>query len=105
MNEEVYVDDMLVKSIQATEHITDLEETFHTLRKHQMKLNPTKCAFGVSLRKFLGFLVSHRGIEANPEKVKAVLERQPPRTTNTISAVNRKNRSTQQTNAFPSSRS
>jgi hypothetical protein len=72
---------MLVKSIQATEHIADLEETFHTLRKHQMKLNPTKCAFGVSSGKFLGFLVSHRGIEANPEKVKAILEMQPPRTT------------------------
>jgi hypothetical protein len=72
---------MLVRSIQATEHIADLEETFHTLRKHQMKLNPTKCAFGVSSGKFLGFLVSHRGIEANPEKVKAVLEMQHPRTT------------------------
>jgi hypothetical protein len=80
-NVEVYVDDMLVKSIQVTEHIADLEETFHTLRKHQMKLNPTKCAFGVSSEKFLGFLVSHRGIEANPEKVKVVLEMQPPRTT------------------------
>jgi hypothetical protein len=80
-NVEVYVDDMLVRSIQATKHIADLEETFHTLRKHQMKLNPTKCAFGVSSGKFLGFLVSHRGIEANPDKVKVVLEMQAPRTT------------------------
>jgi hypothetical protein len=80
-NVEVYVDDMLVKSIPAAEHIADLDETFHTLRKHQMKLNPTKCAFGVSLGKFLGFLVSHRCIEANPEKVKTVLKMQPLRTT------------------------
>lgn len=80
-NVEVYVDDMLVKSIQAIEHIIDLGETFHTLQKHQMKLNPTKCTFGVSSRKFLGFLISHRGIEANPKKVKAILEMQPPRTT------------------------
>jgi hypothetical protein len=65
---------MLVKSIQAAEHVADLEETFNTLPKHEMKLNPTKCAFGVSSGKFLGFLVSHRGIEANLEKVKAVLE-------------------------------
>jgi hypothetical protein len=75
------VDDMLVKGIQASEHIADLEKTFHMLRKYRMKLNLTKCAFGVSSGKFLGFLVSHRGIEANPEKVKAVLKMQPSRTT------------------------
>jgi hypothetical protein len=89
-NVEVYVDDMLVKSIQATKHIADLEETFHTLVKHQMKLNPTKCAFGVSSGKFLGFLVSHRGIEANPEKVKAILEMQPPRTTKQLQQLTRR---------------
>jgi hypothetical protein len=66
-NVEVYVDDMLVKSIHATEHIVDLRETFHTLRKHNMRLNPAKCAFGVSLGKLLGFMVSQRGIEGNPE--------------------------------------
>jgi len=60
-NVEVYVNDMLVKSIQATKHIADLEKTFQTLQKHQMKLNPTKFAFGVSSGKFLGLLVSHRG--------------------------------------------
>jgi hypothetical protein len=57
-NVEVYVDDMLVKSIQATDHIVDLQETFHTLWKHKMRLNPAKCAFGVSLGKFLGFILS-----------------------------------------------
>jgi len=57
-----------VKSRKATNHLTDLEETFNTLRRYRMKLNPAKCAFGVSSGKFLGFMVSSRGIEANPEK-------------------------------------
>jgi hypothetical protein len=68
-NVEVYTDDMLVKSQKAISHPADLEETFNTLRRYQMKLNPAKCAFGVSLGKFLGFMVSSRGIEANPEKI------------------------------------
>jgi hypothetical protein len=80
-NVEVYVDDMLVKSIWATKHIEDLWETFQTLRKYKMKLNPMKYAFRVSSGKFLGFMVSQRGIEVNPEKVKAVLDMQAPRTT------------------------
>ena len=77
-NMEVYVDDMLVKSIEAGEHIKDLQEAFATLRKHQMKLNPTKCAFGVALGKFLGFMVTQRGIEANPEKIRAILDMKHP---------------------------
>jgi hypothetical protein len=77
-NVEVYVVDMLVKSIQAAEHVADLKETFNTLRKHEMKLNPTKCAFGVSSGKFFGFLVSHRG---KSRESKVVLEMQPPKTT------------------------
>jgi hypothetical protein len=81
-NVKVYVDDMLVKSVQATDHVADLRETFSTLRRYNMKLNPTKCAFGVSSGKFLGFMVTQRGIEANPEKVKAVLAMQLPKTTN-----------------------
>ena len=68
-NVEVYVDDMLVKSLDEDKHLDDLRETFDTLRRHQMKLNPSKCAFGVSLGKFLGFMVSQRGIEANPDKI------------------------------------
>jgi hypothetical protein len=67
-NVEVYVDDMLVKSQKVISHLADLEETFNTLRRYQMKLNPAKCAFGVSSGKFLGFMVSSRGIEANLEK-------------------------------------
>jgi hypothetical protein len=73
-NVEVYVDDMLVKCTQAPEHIADLREIFATLRCYKMKLTPAKCEFGVSFGKFMGFLVSQRSIEANPEKVKAVLD-------------------------------
>ena len=57
-NVEVYVDDMLVKSKEEKNHLDDLKETFNTLRQYGMKLNPSKCAFGVSLGKFLGFMVS-----------------------------------------------
>ena len=57
-NVEVYVDDILVKSLDEERHLDDLQETFDTLRRHQMKLNPNKCAFGVSSGKFLGFMVS-----------------------------------------------
>ena len=72
-NVEVYVNDMLVKSKEEEDHLDDLKETFNTLRQYSMKLNPSKCAFGVSLGKFLGFIVSQKGIEANPEKVRAIL--------------------------------
>jgi hypothetical protein len=72
---------MLVKSVRAAGHIADLRETFKTLRSHKMKLNPAKCAFGVSSRIFLGFMVSQKGIEANPKKVRAILELQLPQTT------------------------
>ncbi|XP_012850074.1 PREDICTED: uncharacterized protein LOC105969843 [Erythranthe guttata] len=78
-NMEVYVDDMLVKSKEVSEHISDLQETFATLRKYGMKLNPSKCAFGVETGKFLGYVVTKRGVEANPEKVRAILEMLPPR--------------------------
>uniref|UniRef100_A0A2N9HPQ8 Uncharacterized protein n=1 Tax=Fagus sylvatica TaxID=28930 RepID=A0A2N9HPQ8_FAGSY len=95
-NVEVYVDDMLVKSKEEDGHLDDLRETFQTLRKYQMKLNPSKCAFGVYSGKFLGFMVSQRGIEANPDKIKAILEMQPPknikevqRLTGRIAALNR----------------
>lgn len=73
-NMEIYVDDMLVKSIWSMSHVEDLKETFKTLRQYQMKLNLTKCAFRVSSGKFLEFMVLQRGIEANPEKVNAVLD-------------------------------
>ena len=78
-NMEVYVDDMLVKSKEESTHLDDLEETFTTLRQYQMKLNPSKCAFGIASGKFLGFMVSQRGIEANLENVRAILDMTLPR--------------------------
>ena len=64
---KVYIDDMLVKSLKVADYITYLEEAFGVLRKHRMMLNPSKCIFGVSLGKFLGFLITKHGIEANPD--------------------------------------
>ena len=87
---------MLVKSLDERKHLDDLQETFDTLRRYNMKLNPSKCAFGVASRKFLGFMVSHKGIEANPEKIKAILAIKSPQNikevqslTGRVAALNR----------------
>jgi len=64
---EVYVDDMVVKSPSHLQHSKDLVEVFTALRKHNLRLNPEKCVFGVDSRKFLGVMLTERGIEANPE--------------------------------------
>mgnify|MGYP003347061486 CR=1 FL=1 len=71
-NVEAYVDNIVVKSREARTLIQDLEETFASLNAVNLRLNPEKCVFGVPSGKLLGFLVTHRGIEANPEKVKAL---------------------------------
>ncbi|RVW48157.1 Retrovirus-related Pol polyprotein from transposon 17.6 [Vitis vinifera] len=76
---EVYIDDIVVKSKTREEHVLHLQEVFHLLRKYDIKLNPSKCAFGVSAGKFLGFIVSQRGIEVSPDQIKAVMEIPPPR--------------------------
>ena len=76
---EVYVDDMLVKSREELTHLDDLKETFATLKQYQMKLNPAKCVFGVASGKFLGFMVSQKGIEANLEKVQAIIDMTSPK--------------------------
>ena len=95
-NVKVYVDDMLVKSLDKEIHLNDLQETFDTLRRYQMKVNPNKCAFGVLSGKFLGFMVSQRGIEANPDKIQAILDMEPPKNikevqslTGQVAALNR----------------
>ena len=87
---------MLVKSKEELAHLDDLKETFATLKTHKMRLNPSKCVFGVASGKFLGFMVSQRGIEANPEKVRAIIDMTSPRTvkevqklTGRIAALNR----------------
>ena len=79
-NVQVYIDDMLIKSLHEDDHLDDLQETFDTLWSYKMKLNPSKCVFEVTVGKFLGFMVSQRGIKVNPEKVRAIMELGPPRT-------------------------
>ncbi|GFZ18422.1 hypothetical protein Acr_27g0001610 [Actinidia rufa] len=93
---EVYIDDMLVKSLQAHNHIAHLEEAFNILRRHRMMLNPSKCIFGVSSGKFLGFLVTKRGIEVNPDQIQALIAMRSPRNirevqqlTGRVTALNR----------------
>ena len=71
---EVYIDDMLVKSVKAGLHVNHLTEAFQVLKDYKRKLNPTKCAFGVSAGKFLGFIVNRREIEGNPDKIRVVLD-------------------------------
>ena len=89
-NMEVYVDDIFVKSREEFAHLDDLKETFATLRQYQMKLNPSKCAFGVSSGKFLGFMVSQRRIEANPENVQAILNMTSPKTVKEVQKLIRR---------------
>nr|KYP74438.1 Transposon Ty3-I Gag-Pol polyprotein [Cajanus cajan] len=67
-NLEVYVDDMVIKTKSPENHVRDLEEIFNEIRKHNMRLNPEKCVFGVHGGKFLGFMITCRGIEANTDK-------------------------------------
>ena len=78
-NIEVYIDDMLVKSKVVSEHVGDLRSIFEILRKHKLCLNASKCFFGVGSGKFLGYMVTHRGIEVNPDQIKEINNLQPPR--------------------------
>ena len=87
---QVYVDNMLVKSLRENDPIDDLRETFDTFRSYNMKLNPSKCVFEVTAGKFLGFMVSQRGIEVNPKKVQTIMELEPPRTVKEVQSLNGK---------------
>ena len=89
-NVQVYMDNMLVKSIREDDHLDDLKETYDTLCSYNMKLNLKKCAFGVTTRKFLGFLVSLRGIEVNPDKIKAIMELTLPKNVKEVQSLNGK---------------
>ena len=75
---EVYIDDMVVKSKVVSEHVEDLKNIFEILRKHKLHLNAFKCSFGVGSGKFLGYMVTHREIEVNPDQIKAINSLQPP---------------------------
>jgi hypothetical protein len=73
-NLEVYVDDIVMKSRQSTNPITDLEETFNSLRRFNIKLNPEKCTFRVTRGKLLGYIITDSGIEANPGNISCIVE-------------------------------
>ena len=89
-NVQVYVDDMLVKSRKEDDHLDDLKETFDTLYFYNMKLNPSKCAFGVTAGKLLGFIVSQSGIEVNPDKNQAIMEMAAPKNVKEVQNLNDK---------------
>lgn len=69
---EVYIDDMVVKSRKEERHVTNLNETFEILRRHKLHLNANKCAFGVGAGKFLGYMITNRGIEVNLNQIRAI---------------------------------
>ncbi|XP_019160737.1 PREDICTED: uncharacterized protein LOC109157290 [Ipomoea nil] len=77
-NMEAYVEDMIVKSAEADTHVNDLDEVFSIMQRYDLRLNPKKCTFGVHGGKFLGYMVSKRGIEPNPDKVRAIRDMEPP---------------------------
>ncbi|GFZ03434.1 hypothetical protein Acr_16g0000580 [Actinidia rufa] len=91
---EVYIDDMLVKSLRSPDHIAHLEEAFSILRRHQMMLNPSKCIFVVSSGKCLGFLVTKRGIEVNPDQIQALIAMNSPRNVREIFQWNEESETT-----------
>ena len=76
---EVYIDDIVVKSNVVFKHVGDLGNIFVILRKHKLRLNASKCSFGVGSSKFLSYMVTHCGIEVNPDQIKAINSLQPPR--------------------------
>ena len=77
---EIYIDDVMVKSKGYKEHLADLRETLECTRKYGLKMNPNKCAFGVSTGQFLGFMVHERGIKIDQKSIKAIDDAVPPTT-------------------------
>ena len=76
-NIEIYIDDMVVKSKAASEHVNDLRDIFDILRRHELRLNASKCSFSVGSGKFLGYMVTHCGIEVNPDQIRVINNLQP----------------------------
>jgi hypothetical protein len=75
---EVYIDDIVVKSAEFSSHIADLRKAFNKIRRYGLKMNPRKCAFGVSASKFLGFIIHEHGIEIDPDRIKSIQNVGPP---------------------------
>jgi hypothetical protein len=75
---EVYIDDIVVKSAEFSSHIANLHKAFDKMRRYGLKMNPRKCAFGVSAGKFLGFIIHEHGIEVDPNRIKSIQNVGPP---------------------------
>ena len=95
-NIEIYIDDMVVKRKVVSKHLGDLGNIFDVLRRHKLRLNASKCSFGMGLSKFLGYMIMHRGIEDNLDQIKAINDLKLPRNakevqklTGMIAALNR----------------
>jgi hypothetical protein len=88
INIQAYIDDLIVKSDESSNHISDLAETFINMRRAGLKLNLEKCVFGVTKGKVLGCLISAKKIEANPDKIKAIREMEEPKTKKDIQKLN-----------------
>ena len=86
---EVYINDMLVKSKVVSEHVGNLRKIFEILRKHKLRLNASKFSFGVGSGKFLGYMVTQREIEVNPDQIKAINSLQPPRNPKEVQKLTR----------------
>jgi hypothetical protein len=86
---EAYVDDVVIKTENSKNFIKDLQMVFNSLSRYRWKLNPEKCVFGVPAGKLLGFIVSHRGIEANPEKIEAIMRMEAPRSQKKVQRLTR----------------
>ena len=88
-NIKVYIDDMVVKSKALFKHVGNLGNIFEILRKHELRLNASKCFFGVGSSKFLGYMITHRGIEVNPDQIKAINDLKPPRKAKEVQKLTR----------------
>ena len=85
---EVYVDYMLIKTQSEERLLSDLTQVFDTIRRHGMRLNPAKCTFAVEAGEFLGFMLTQRGIEANPDKCQAILNMKSPTCVKEVQQLN-----------------
>ena len=88
-NIEVYIDNMVVKSKVVSEHLGDLVNIFEILKEHKLRLIASKCSFGVGSGKFLSYMVTYRGIEVNPNQVKAINSLQPPQNPKEVQKLTR----------------
>ena len=88
-NIEIYINDMVIKSKVVSEHLGDLRGIFEILRSYKLRLNASKCSFGVGSGKFLGYIVTHKGIEVNPDQIKAINNLQTPQNPKEVQKLTR----------------